>query len=215
MALGLKPVNLLPARERVASALRKAILSRTLKDGDTLTLEQTASELGVSITPVREAFQILSHDGLIELKANKGAVVLGITPKMLKDHYNVRALLESEACRLCCLESADLSLIRDTLAASKLALDSGDDDEYGTYNQSFHYEIWIASGNDKLKNMLSELWNGASMGIKTTASEYAHISYEEHVRIFEALESRDATAAADAMNAHIMRSLQNILTRYE
>ena len=73
--LGLKPVKLMPARERVASALRKAIISRQIKEGETLALEATAQELGVSITPVREAFQILARDGLLELKQNKGAIV--------------------------------------------------------------------------------------------------------------------------------------------
>ena len=73
--LGLKPVKLMPARERVASALRKAIISRQIKEGETLALEATAQELGVSITPVREAFQILARDGLLELKQNKGATV--------------------------------------------------------------------------------------------------------------------------------------------
>lgn len=49
--------------ERVASALRKAIISRQIKEGETLALEATAQELGVSITPVREAFQILARMG--------------------------------------------------------------------------------------------------------------------------------------------------------
>ena len=62
--LGLKPIKMLPARERVAAALRKAIISRQITEGEVLTLENTAQELGVSITPVREAFQILERDGL-------------------------------------------------------------------------------------------------------------------------------------------------------
>ena len=60
--LGLKPIKLLPARERVASALRKAIISKNIPEGEELTLENTAQELGVSVTPVREAFQILARD---------------------------------------------------------------------------------------------------------------------------------------------------------
>ena len=60
--LGLKPIKLLPARERVASALRKAIIAQQIKEGETLTLETTAQQLGVSITPVREAFQILERN---------------------------------------------------------------------------------------------------------------------------------------------------------
>ena len=44
--LGLKPIKLLPARERVASALRKAIISKSIPEGAELTLENTAQELG-------------------------------------------------------------------------------------------------------------------------------------------------------------------------
>ena len=83
--LGLKPIKMLPARERVAAALRKAIISRQITEGEVLTLENTAQELGVSITPVREAFQILERDGLIDLKQNKGATVLGINETTLRD----------------------------------------------------------------------------------------------------------------------------------
>ena len=95
--LGLKPIQLLPARERVAAALRKAIISKQISEGEVLTLENTAQELGVSITPVREAFQILARDGLIELIQSKGAVVLGINETTIREHYQVRAALESAA----------------------------------------------------------------------------------------------------------------------
>ena len=47
------------------------------------------------MTPVREAFQILSRDGLIDLKQNKGAVVLGVNETTIREHYQVRAALES------------------------------------------------------------------------------------------------------------------------
>lgn len=47
----LKPIKLLPARERVASALRKAIISNQIGEGEVITLEATAQQLGVSVTP--------------------------------------------------------------------------------------------------------------------------------------------------------------------
>ena len=91
--LGLKPIKLLPARERVASALRKAIISKSIPEGAELTLENTAQELGVSVTPVREAFQILARDGLLEVKQNKCAIVLGVTERTIREHYQLRAAL--------------------------------------------------------------------------------------------------------------------------
>ena len=60
--LGLKPIKMLPARERVAAALRKAIISRQITEGEVLTLESTAQELGVSITPVRERLLLCQND---------------------------------------------------------------------------------------------------------------------------------------------------------
>ena len=56
---GLKPIKIPSAKEKVASELRKAILSRKMKEGEILSLDSVATQLNVSITPVREAFQIL------------------------------------------------------------------------------------------------------------------------------------------------------------
>ena len=213
--LGLKPIKLLPAREQVASALRKAIISRQIAEGEVLTLETTAQNLGVSVTPVREAFQILARDGLIDLKQNKGAVVLGINETTIREHYQVRAALESAACAICCEEMVSLEAIENCLTSAREALEADDSSSYSNFNQSFHYEIWMAAGNEKLKNMLSELWNGVSMCIKTTEHEYARKSQEEHERIFEALKTRDADKASSEMRRHILRSMEDVLTRYQ
>lgn len=212
---GLKPIVLLPARERVASELRKAILSRQIKAGETLTLEATAEQLGVSATPVREAFQILARDGLIRLKANKGAVVVGMTRERLREHYQVRAALEGEACLLCCERGADLGGIEHSVRAARKALDADDATRYGDFNQSFHYEIWKASDNEKLTAMLSELWNGLSMGLESTVGEYAQVSQREHEEILTALQARDGEGARTLMRRHILRSLEDMLTRYD
>ena len=166
--LGLKPIKLLPARERVASALRKAIISKSIPEGAELTLENTAQELGVSVTPVREAFQILARDGLLEVKQNKCAIVLGVTERTIREHYQLRAALEGTACMLCCQNNADLSKIKNCVDTAEEALSHQQAGNYTDYNQSFHFEIWEASGNEKMRNLLSELWNGASWTMPST-----------------------------------------------
>ena len=210
----LKPIKLLPARERVASALRKAIISKQINEGEVITLESTAQQLGVSVTPVREAFQILARDGLIDLKQNKGATVLGLNETTIREHYEIRAALESAACVLCCQRKADLSDIRKCLEMADESLEKKDSSSYSNYNQSFHYEIWTAAGNEKLKTMLSEMWNGLSMGLKSTEEEYARNSQEEHRQILAALESGDPKQAGEKMVFHIIRSMNDVLTRY-
>ena len=208
--LNVRPVKLMPVREQAAASLREAIITQNIKQGETLVLETTAKALGISVTPVREAFQILARDGLIELAQNRGAVVLGMTAKNIREHYEIRAALEAEACRLVCEKNADLSEIERCVDN----LVSHDEDSYSDLNQSFHYNIWLASGNSRLVNMLSELWNGLSMGVRTTKSEYAKKSQAEHENIFSCLKARDENSSAMAMRAHIIRSMDDMLTRY-
>ena len=93
---GLHPIKMPSAKEKVAAELRKAILSRQLQEGEAVTLESVANQLEVSVMPVREAFQILARDGLIKLQRNKGAVVLGINETYIREHYQLRAILESD-----------------------------------------------------------------------------------------------------------------------
>ena len=208
--LNLRPVKLLPVREQAAASLREAIITKNIQQGEVLAIEATAKALGISATPVREAFQILARDGLIELAQNRGAVVLGMTAKNIREHYEIRAALEAEACRLVCEKQADLGEIERCVNH----LVSYDAENYSDLNQSFHYNIWLASGNSRLVNMLSELWNGLSMGVRTTRDQYAKVSRSEHEEIFAELKARNSEKAAGAMRAHILRSMNDMLTRY-
>lgn len=208
--LNLRPVKLLPVREQAAASLREAIISKSIHAGEVLPLEATAKALGISVTPVREAFQILARDGLLELAQNRGAIVLGVNATTIREHYEIRAALEAEACRLVCEKKADLSEVERCVSH----LISPDAEGYSELNQSFHYNIWLASGNNRLVNMLSELWNGLSMGVRTSKDEYAKKSQAEHENIFALLKAGDSEKAAEAMRSHILRSMNDMLTRY-
>lgn len=57
--MGLRPIKMPSAKERVAAELRKAILSRQMKEGEVLSLESVASQLNVSAMPVEKLFRFL------------------------------------------------------------------------------------------------------------------------------------------------------------
>lgn len=211
---GLKPIYLPPARERAASELRKAIISQRIKEGEILTLENVAALLQVSVTPVREAFQILDRDGLIELRHNKGAVVLGVTEKYIREHYQMRGILESFTAAEAACEDVDIGAIEEIYRLSEEAEKIGQFAGYADFNHAFHYEIWKTSGNEKLVNTLSELWNGLSMGSVVTVDQYARVSRQEHSGILEAIRMRDKALAQERMGNHIYRSMQDMLTHY-
>ncbi|MGI6141780.1 MAG: GntR family transcriptional regulator [Caldicoprobacterales bacterium] len=207
-------VSLLPAREQVASILRQAILLRQFKEGQSLTLKEASDLVGASITPVREAFQILENEGLLKLHLNKGAVVLGVTAKSIHDHYSTRAILEAYAAGQASRIDRDISLIKETFQTSERAICLKDVNLYRDCNMTFHMSIWQAANNKRMEKILSSLWNGFSLGYMITEEEYLSRSWEEHKAIFAAICSHDSTLAEDLMKKHIIRSMEDILTRY-
>ena len=212
---GLKPIKMPSAKEKVAAELRKAILSRQMQEGEVLSLDSVATQLNVSAMPVREAFQILARDGLIQLRKNKGAVVLGITETYIKEHYQLRAILESSAAALAADPEADISEIESVYEEAAEALREGNLRQYTDLNHAFHSEIWTAAGNQKMKNMISELWNGLSMGSMVSEEDYAKVSIIEHGKILKAIQKHDKEAAQKTMYDHIMRSRDDMLTYYK
>ena len=81
-------------RGRVFTKIRDDILSGKYKEGEELREVAIGDELGVSRTPVREAFRQLELEGLIQIVPNKGAYVTGITVKDVKDIYMIRSKLD-------------------------------------------------------------------------------------------------------------------------
>ncbi len=207
-------IKILPVREHVAGVLRKAILTGELGEGQEITLKDIASNVGVSSMPVREAFQMLALEGLIKLRPNKGAVVLEINEKTIRDHYETRALLEGEAAALASKNSVDVSEIEGIQKLAEEALAANNYNEYNKHNQAFHVAIWTAADNAKIANILASLWNGMSMGPRITKEDYAILSNKEHRKIAEAIKNHNAARAREAMHKHIKRSMEDILKRY-
>ena len=209
-----KMIHLLPAREQVASYLRKAILRREIPEGSVLTLEETARHMGVSATPVREALQLLASQGLVKLRPNKGAVVLGMDEKAIRDHFAVREILEREAAALAARPGSDLTEVEQVYAGMEKCMEEHRYGDYKHYNESFHMALWEAADNPKLARILASLWNGLSLGFLMTETDYAKISFFEHRQLMEALRAHDPEKARKLMDEHMERSMENILTNY-
>ena len=206
----------LPARIQIEAILRKALFSGEYKSGDELSLTAIAAQLGISRTPVREAFQTLEAEGLIELRMNKGAIVKPIGRKYIMDHYDMRILLESEAARRAAqrgMLQADVLL--DRLNALQPRIESVSNEEYEQLNLAIHAAIWTAADNERLTKFLESLWNGPSIGCEVPRLEHYCKSTQEHLKILTAIRQGDAPAAQQAMTAHIERSRDNILKGFK
>ena len=91
--------SVLSLSENLFNELRSDILKGKLKPGEKITEQRVCNEYSVSRTPVREAFQKLEIDGLIETIPNRGAFVVGITHRDIQDMYELRKAYEAIAVR--------------------------------------------------------------------------------------------------------------------
>lgn len=211
----MESLELMPVRVRITSILKKAIFSGEYKSGDELRLTDVAVRLGVSRTPVREAFQALEAEGLITLRMNKGAIVNVIDRKFIQDNFEMRILLEAEAAARAAVNQMDVLSLLERLYYMRDHFDELNRSDYETLNQDIHMAIWNASNNQKLKNYLMELWNGPSTG-HGSFEELLHYknSTFEHISILHFIRDRQPEQARKAMVQHISRSMENILKNY-
>ena len=214
----METLELLPVRIKITSILRKAIYAGEYKSGDELSLTDVAAQLGVSRTPVREAFQVLESEGLITLRMNKGAIVNTIDRKFIRDIFEIRILLESEAARKAAetgMEEEKLNKLLERLFDLRDHLDTLNVSEYVALNQAIHQAIWQAADNHQLTNYLLELWNGPSVGHGENAAEHHYqASTFEHIAVLQAIQGRKPEEARSAMAQHIRRSMENMLVHY-
>lgn len=207
----METIEVLPIRVRVTGILRKALLAGDFQPGEELSLTDTAARLGVSRTPVREAFQALAAEGLLELRMNRGAIVVGIDEKFIRDHFELRMLLETEAVVRAASRNLDLAPMLQLQDWAEQNADTMTEEEYRTYNQRFHAHIWRGADNRRLYDLLSSLWNGPSGGIIGRDQAHERLSIAEHRSMLTYLQQREGAAAGGIMGVHIKRSMENIL----
>ena len=210
MDIELEEFYTFPTRVKIASILRKAIFSGDIKAGEELSLTDIANKLNVSRTPVREAFQILESENLLELRMNKGAIVKCIDDNFFKDYYEVRILLETKAIEKAINNGIDVSYLEKIHNEFEKNIESSTEEDYKKYNQNFHFYIWKKANNEKLFSILLSLWNGPSFQI-IGKRNYIDDSLEEHKEIIETIKEKNVKRAVSCVETHLNTSLKNIL----
>ena len=210
MDIELEEFYTFPTRVKIASILRKAIFSGDIKAGEELSLTDISNKLNVSRTPVREAFQILENENLLELRMNKGAIVKCIDDNFFKDYYEVRILLETKAIEKAINNGIDVSYLEKIHNEFEKNIESSTEEDYKKYNQNFHFYIWKNANNEKLFSILLSLWNGPSFQI-IGKRNYIDDSLEEHKEIIETIKEKNVKRAVSCVETHLNTSLKNIL----
>lgn len=194
------------AHEYVRDIVRQAILNGELSSGARLVQAEIAAELGVSTTPVREAFRELAAEGLIRLDAHRGAIVHEFNQTEMQEIYELRQVLEP-MCVLRAVERiTDEELARARALQSRMDECEEDVAEWVTLNRDFHALITTASRSPRMIAILQSLRDSAAMyvgmGLRSVPRQRS-VGNAEHHRLLEALEARDGDAAAKAILDHM------------
>ncbi len=208
--------------DTVLEALRQAILSSSLRPGERLNPGDLATQLGVSLMPVRHAIQLLAAEGLVEVRPRSGTFVASVSAREVRETFEIRCALECLAVEkavaaLDASELVELRRLRDAMA--KVPRSEADRRRHGKDNAAFHLLFLRAAGNAKLLEMYAGLRAhiqiaGVHAGDQDWRSRLAQEA-AEHEDIVRAVEAGDAAAAVEAMRRHITRSCESLAAAVE
>lgn len=183
---------------RIYKELRRAIIMGHSRPGERLEVEEIAHRYHTSVTPVRDALQMLNQEGLVTIRPRSGYFTTSLTLKQLRDILELRKILEVAA-----VERAAQRVTHEQLAQLRQvhAGYTGDDEEaydrYTDENSRFHRLLAEASGNIKLSEAVGHLMDRlARFMVLRHAGQSLEVT---HLRIVDALAAHDPEAARRAL----------------
>jgi DNA-binding GntR family transcriptional regulator len=191
----------------VAQSLRDEIHEGLIRPGTPLRQTEIAERYQVSTTPVREAFALLQREGVLIRSDHKGVVVFDPTLDDLREAYIIRIPLEATATQHAVpnLDDEDFRVLHQTLEQMAHASEVSDRIGRAEANQQFHQRIYRAARLPRLYELIEDLRVSSLAYIRLFG--VFHPDYtdaiEEHARVIEAAERRDAAGAAELMRRHL------------
>lgn len=208
--------------DKVFELLQTSIVKGRLHPGQRLSETELSTMYGVSRGPLREAIRRLEGRGLVTKRPHAGISVVSLGFNELMEIYQIREALEGMACRLAA-ESMTQEEIADLKALLETHKKMVDDDDGRSYYQKegdfdFHYCIVKGSKNTRLyQSLCGELYHLVRMYRYRLSLQAGrpHKALNEHSRILEAIESRDAELAEILMRRHIRAARENIEQKHK
>ncbi len=205
-----------PLKDEIYDALHRQIIAGKYAPGDWLRQEEIAGQMGVSMTPVREALDLLVAKGLAERVPYRGVRVREISAKEIVEAYGLRLMLEAiiarEAARYITPQQvAALQAIMDEMDRH---VDLHEMPQERQLSREFHAAIAEASRNSLLIQLYTIVSNAFPDWLLYEAlyrkpelvSASVTQTHDEHTAILEALKKGDADQAVKVSLDHVMES---------
>ena len=192
--------------EDVARYVRRRIFEGTFGAGEYVRLEQLAAELGVSVTPVREALLELRAEGLLVQRPHRGFMVSPVTGRDIADVSGVQAHVGGElAARAAgAITDEQVEQLREIQAQLEDAYVREDHERAVRLNHEFHRAVNVAADSPKLSQLMGQITRYAPEAVFPTVQGWQARSVKDHRRVIAALAQGDAERARTAMAEHFV-----------
>jgi len=219
------PSSSIPLIDVALTKMKKAIVCCELAPGEKLKVAELSKTYGLSSSPIREALNRLTQDGVVEASDNKGFRVAPISVNDFRDITRMRCLLECEALADAIQHGDDaweadvlgafhrLNLVEKKLGSGVLVLD----DEWSTRHKAFHFALFAASPSPLLLKMIDSLFDRAERYRRFSAQQRTTQRHKgnEHKELMEAALARDTEKAVTLLRDHIQETLVRIVEAIE
>ena len=204
-----------PLHQEAAERLRELIVQGRLTPGERLNERLLTAQLGLSRTPLREAFKVLATEGLVELLPNRGAIVAPLDEARLGETLAVMGALEALAGELACRAATDAQIneVRALHYEMRACHARGDLAGYFKFNQAIHLRIVKYSGNAVLQQTYRQLNANVRRAryMANLSRERWDAALREHDEILAALAARDVARIRALLAEHLAHKLAGVL----
>lgn len=208
--------NCVTYSEQVVEALKTMLLKGELAPGDRVNEAKIAEELGISRAPVREALHMLTTEGLIEIRPQKGKFITKLSSREVQDSYFVGGVLEGAAAAACCQQFTDDDFIQMEEVLNQMhenAVHRRGIAAQAPLDTAFHQIIFTRVNNPLLEELSrrSCLRISKFLLFRHWQDVYSpHEVYQRHCEVLEVLKTRDPGHIESCLRAHYMDSAHRL-----
>lgn len=202
-------------REVVYDSLKKSILHGKLKGGQRLIEETLAHQIGISRTPVREAFHKLERDDLVSRLPKGGFAVREFTKEDVEEIFGIRIALESYAAYLAAVHIPPdkIDALEKKVSESESAMGKGDGEKAVQLYTEFHDLLYKSCKSKKLIEMINnfrDYFYRYRLALLHTPSGFK-TSISDHRQMLEAMKKRNPRLVEKLVRTHLERGKEIVL----
>lgn len=210
------PARAAPLPEQTAARLRTMVIEGELVPGQRLSEVRMAGDLGVSRNTLREAFRLLTREGLAQHEPNRGVFVAIPSMAAILDIYRVRRLIEIPALARAWPKHDAVAAMRGAVAAAEAARDRRDWRAVGSANMAFHSAIVALADSPRLTAFYTQVAAELRLAFGLLPDpEQLHLPFlPENRAILAAVDGGDCDGAALLLAEYLERSERVVLAAF-